>query len=111
GLAGLVAASAALLNPLPLIGGIVAEACYLLFVPDTKWYESRLAKRYDAEVNRRRQELKDKIIPTLRPSMQQRFSRLEQTRQDIEAHPVEEETWFREVLRKLDFLLEKFLLF
>ena len=111
GLAGLCAASAAMLNPLPLIGGIVAEAVYLLFVPDTKWYESRLAKRYDAEVNLRRQELKDRILPTLRPSMQQRFSRLEQTRQDIEAHPVEEGTWFREVLRKLDFLLEKFLLF
>lgn len=111
GVAGLVAASAALLNPVVLLGGLVAETVYLLFVPDTKWYEKRLSKRYDAEVNRHRQELKDRILPTLRPSMQQRFARLEQTRKDIEAHPVEEGDWFREVLRKLDFLLEKFLLF
>src|SRR5947199_297066 len=111
GLAGAVAVSAALLTPVPLIAGLVAEAAYLLLVPDMKWYDARLSKRYDAEVEKRRQELKNSILPNLRPEMQARFSRLEQTRRDIEAHPIEGETWFREVLRKLDFLLEKFLLF
>ena len=43
--------------------------------------------------------------------MQGRFSRLEDTRAQIVAQPVAEQSWFREVVRKLDYLLEKFLLF
>ena len=111
GLAGAVAVSAALLTPAPLIAGVVAEAAYLLFVPDTAWYMARLSKKCDAEVEKRRQDLKDSILPNLRPEMQSRYARLEATLKDIESHPIEGENWFREVLRKLDFLLEKFLLF
>ena len=111
GIAGAVALSAALLTPIPLIAGVVAEAAYLLTIPDSKWYEKRLSKRYDAEVERRRQEIKDQIIPNLRPEIQQRYARLEQTRKAMESSPMQNETWFREVLRKLDYLLEKFLQF
>jgi hypothetical protein len=111
GLAGAVALSLALLNPLPLFAGLVAEAAYLLFVPDSKWYEVRLSKRYDAEVEARRQKLKDQVLPTLRPEMQQRFARLESMRVQIGTQQADDATWFREVLRKLDYLLEKFLLF
>jgi hypothetical protein len=111
GLATAAALSAATLNPLPLLVGLVAEAAYLLFVPDSKWYEARLSRRHDAAVERRRQEIKEQILPTLRPAIQDRFVRLEETRRQIEAQGVEEQTWFREVLRKLDFLLEKFLQF
>lgn len=111
GLAAAAAASAALLNPLPLLVGLVAEAAYLLFVSDSKWYEARLEKRYDAEVEKRREQLKQQILPMLRAEMQSRFDRLEQTRRDIVAQPMEGQPWFREVLRKLDYLLEKFLLF
>jgi len=111
GLASVVALSAALLNPLPLLAGMVAEAVYLLFVPDSRWYEARLSRRYDAEVEQRRQKLKAQVLPTLRPEMQERFRRLEAMRQQIGAQPIEDAHWFREVLRKLDYLLEKFLLF
>jgi hypothetical protein len=111
GLAAVVAISAALLTPIPLLAGLVAEAAYLLFVPDSKWYEARLSKRYDAEVETRRQKLKDQVLPTLRPEMQQRFSRLESMRLQIGTQGADDATWFREVLRKLDYLLEKFLLF
>lgn len=111
GLATTAALSAATLNPLPLLAGIVAEAVYLIFVPDSRWYDSRLSKRYDAEVEKRRQQLKDQVLPTLRPQMQQRFARLEQMRGQMNAQGVEGQTWFREVLRKLDYLLEKFLVF
>src|SRR5207244_1873265 len=45
------------------------------------------------------------------PSMQTRFARLEEMRVQINAQPMEGQTWFREVLRKLDYLLEKFLQF
>jgi hypothetical protein len=43
--------------------------------------------------------------------MQARFARLEEMRLQINAQPMEGQTWFREVLRKLDYLLEKFLQF
>src|SRR5438105_3497260 len=111
GAAGAVALSAALLTPLPLIAGVVAEAVYLLFVPDSKWYEQRLAKRYDADVEQQRKEIKDRILPLLRPEMQQRFARLEATRKAMESSPMQNESWFRDVLRKMDYLLEKFLHF
>jgi hypothetical protein len=111
GLSTAVAVSAASLNPLPLLAGLVAEAAYLLFVADSRWYQTRLARRYDAEVEKRRLQVKEQVLPTLRPSMQTRFTRLEEMRTQINAQPVEGQTWFREVIRKLDYLLEKFLQF
>jgi hypothetical protein len=109
GLTTAVAISAAALNPLPLLVWLVAEAAYLVFVPDSKWYEMRLAARYDAEVVQRREELKARTLPLLRPEMRERFVRLEEMRASIGAQG--NEAWLREVLRKLDFLLEKFLQF
>src|SRR5438034_3090360 len=111
GLTTAAALAAATLTPLPLLAGLVAEAAYLLFVSDSRWYEARLSRRYDAEVERRRQQLKEQVLPTLRPSMQTRFARLEEMCLQIDAQPIEGQTWFREVLRKLDYLLEKFLQF
>jgi len=112
GLAGAAGLSLALLNPLPLLVGLVAEAAYLLFVPDSKWYESRLGKRFEEAIRQRREELKRRTLPLLSPSMQDRFARLEATRVQIYAQAADnQEQWFDEVLRKLDYLLEKFLLF
>lgn len=111
GLATAFAASCALWNPLPLLLGVVAEAAYLLFVPDSKWYEKRLAKKHDAEIEQRRLKLKQQVLPTLRPALQERFERLEMTRRQIDASAQNDKAWFREVLRKLDYLLEKFLQF
>lgn len=111
GLAGAVALSAALLNPIPLLGAIVAEAVYLLFVPDSKWYEKRLAARYDDEVIERRRRLKEQIFPNLGYEMQARFIRLETVREQVGGQTHDGRLIFREVLRKLDYLLEKFLLF
>jgi hypothetical protein len=111
GLATLASVSMATINPLPLIAGLVAEAAYLLFVPDSKWYTERLSRRNDAEVERRRQQIKAKILPTLREDLKERYLRLERMRGDIHAQGAEDAKWFLEVLRKLDYLLEKFLLF
>lgn len=111
GLAGAAALSAALLNPLPLIGALVVEAAYLLFVPDSKWYERRLAAKYDQEVIDRRRKLRDQVFPSLSSTMQARFSRLEIMRDQIGTQSLDGRMIFREVLRKLDYLLEKFLLF
>ena len=111
GLASLVAVSAALLNPVPLLAGLVAETIYLLFVPDSKWYTDRLSVRYDKEVVARREKLKQEIGPTLPSTVMARFSRLESMRNQIGSQTFEGKKWFREVLRKLDYLMEKFLLF
>lgn len=111
GLSTAVAASMALMNPLPLLVGLVAEAAYLMLYADSKWYEARLAKRFDAEVALRRQKLREEIYPQLSPAMIERFERLQNVRRDIDAQAQDDATWFREILRKLDFLLEKFLHF
>ena len=111
GLAGLFALSAATFNPLPILAGLVAETVYLLFMPDTKWYMDRLAVRYDNEVIQRREKLKQEVCPTLPQSVLARFSRLETMRNQIGSQTFEGKKWFREVLRKLDYLMEKFLLF
>lgn len=109
GLATVASVSAALMNPIPLVVGLIAETAYLLFVSDSRWYELRLAKRYDAEVQQRRAKLKAQVLPTLRPEMTDRFERLENIRQQIGSQGNED--WVREVSRKLDYLLEKFLQF
>jgi hypothetical protein len=111
GMSAVVAASAAFLTPLPLLVGLVAEAAYLLFWADSRWYQLRLAQKFDAEVEQRRQELKNEVLPTLRPVMQARFIRLEEVRTAIGEQADSDKEWYREVLRKLDFLLEKFLHF
>lgn len=111
GLAGAAALSAALLNPIPILAALVAEAAYLLFVPDSKWYEKRLAERYDAEVVERRKRLQEQIFPSLSNSMKGRFMRLATLRDQIGEQKFDGRMVYREVLRKLDYLLEKFLMF
>jgi hypothetical protein len=111
GLAGVVAASLALLNPLPLVAAMVAEAVYLLFVPDSRWYKDRVGARYDQEIIDRRERLKQAVYPKLDSEVQARFARLEAAREQINNQSFEGAKWFREVIRKLDYLMEKFLLF
>lgn len=113
GLGVVAAASAALLTPIPLIAGLVVEAAYMLFVPDSKWYANLLQKRYDAANAERRRKLKEQILPTLSPAMRDRYLRLEATRDQIYQDSSSDDTrpWFGDVIKKLDFLLEKFLLF
>lgn len=111
-LAGSLAVSAALLNPLPFLACLVGEAAYMLFVPDSKWFEKRLSAKYDREIEERRKALREQILPTLSLAMQRRYNGLEATRDQIYAQAKESNApWFREILRKLDFLLEKFLMF
>lgn len=111
GLASFAAASAALLNPVPIAVGLALELVYLAFVPDMKWYQQRLSNLFDNDIEKRRAELKARILSTLRPEMQERFAQLESVRNAIDKDSGSDATWFREILRKLDFLLEKFLQF
>ena len=111
GLASLVAVTLATLNPLPMIVGAVVEAAYLLFVPDSRWYAERVEEKYDAEVVRRRERLKGEVLPSLSGVVADRFLRLEHVRGQIDSQTGGDRKPYRQVLRKLDYLLEKFLLF
>jgi hypothetical protein len=111
GLAGFAAIAFALVSPLPILCGLVAEAAYLLFVPDTAWFTRRLEARFDAEVRMHRETLKAKVFPKIRDEIRERFGWLEQARVQIEGTAEIKDKWFREALRKLDFLLEKYLQF
>ena len=112
GMAAFACLSLATLNPLPLLAGVVAEAAYLLFVPDTPWFKRRLARLSAAEAKAQRQALRDRILPTVRSLDQERYRVLEQTRDAIgsQEKPVMGD-WYREVLHKLDYLLDEYLQF
>ena len=111
GLSSIVALAAASTSFTPLLIGVVIEAAYLIFVPDSKWFESRLSRQHDAEIVAQREQLKSEILPKLRPTLQTRFAKLEEERADIDRRSQDDKEWMREVLRKLDFLLDKFLQF
>ncbi len=111
GLASVMALTAAMLSPLPFIVGAVAEAAYLLFVPDSKWYAERIEVKYDADVVKRREKLKEEVLPTVSGMTADRFLRLEHVRTQIDGQTGGDRKPYRQVLRKLDYLLEKFLLF
>ena len=110
GLGAIVALAAATLNPWPLLFGLSAEAAYLIFVPATKWYENRLSRQHDAEVKAQHEQLENEILPQLRPALQTRFAKLQQERASINRQSADQ-LWMREMLRKLDFLSDKWLQF
>ncbi len=112
GLAASFAISAATLNPIPFLVGLALEAGYLLFVPDSKWYIGRLDRIYDNEVNARRKRMREELYPTLNRNDIRRFEGLEQIHSQIEQKSNgPEKDFFRNVLRRLDYLLEKYLHF
>lgn len=111
GFLGALGVSFAIGNPVTAVVAVVAEAAYLLFVPDSKWYIARAEAKYDEEVQARQAKLKDQVFPKLDVETRGRYSRLETLRSQINDQIQEGKPWFRQVLRKLDYLSEKFLLF
>ncbi len=111
GLASAASLSAMLLSPLPMIAGLVAETAYLLFVPDTKWYGARLERRRLEAEEAERKLFRQKTLPSLSASLRERYARLEETFRQIEAQRGDQREWFREAFDKLDYLLDKFVLF
>lgn len=85
------------------------EVAFLLFVPDSTWYQKRLTARYDAQVQQRRAEQKERAFQRLGPAVRARFERLEGLRRAIDRDTNAD--WFRDVRRSLDQLLEQYLLF
>ena len=116
GLAALAGASMVLLTPIPFLAGLVAEAVYLLTIPDSNWYQRRLTlkqdKLYSQETLARREALKAQIMPTLDREMVDRYNKLEDTRTAIDNDPTLTDEWYyHEIVGKMDHLLERFLTF
>lgn len=111
GMTGVVAASIIALNPVPLLVGLAAETAYLLFVPDSKWYASRLGRRELDTVLLRRRAFRDQTLPQLRDRMRERYVHLETVGEQIRSQATTDKRYYGDVLPKLDYLLEKFLVF
>ena len=111
GLASAGSLSFAIGSPIPILVALAAEAAYLLFVPDTKWYGGRLAQREEIARRKRSQQFRAETLPQLQEDTQGRFAHLELVQGQIYAQAQTDQKWFGEMLRKLDFLLEKFLVF
>jgi len=109
-LSATAALAAAMLDPLPLLAGLAAEAGYLMLVPQTKWYAKRLARQGEAAISERRAQLRSEITPQLDASLQARFARLEIVRAEINQH-ADDQLWMREIARQLEFLSEQWLQF
>lgn len=113
GLTGCAAMSMATLNPLPLLVGVVAEAAYLLMVPDTSWYRNLLKRREKVlsavAAMEYRESLKKDILPNLPPELADRYRRLESTKTHLETDFDASDYFYGDILTKLDHLLESFL--
>lgn len=109
-LAAMTSVSAMLLSPVPLLVALVAEAAYLIFFTDTRWYEARLSRRHDQEIQKRRDDLKARVLPLLPLERVRNMGRLEGIRGALNEMG-EDERVVREILRKADYLLEKYLQF
>lgn len=102
--------AAALTSVEPLLIWVVAEAAYLLFVPTTSWYAQRLSRRATIHVEQSRDDIRDRVFPTLSPALRERYLRIESMRASITTRAPDEE-WTTEILKKLDYLMDKFLEF
>lgn len=109
-LSAMAALAAAMLDPLPLLVGLVAEAGYLTVVPNSKWYARRLARGREAAIRARREQLQREILPRLGATLQTRFARLEAVRAEINQQ-AQGQLWMHEITGQLEFLSEKWLQF
>lgn len=112
GIGAVCAASLALLSPIPIAAGLVAEAAYLLFVPSSTWYRSRLDQ---IDKNARKATLtalRQQVIASVGGKIEARYERLEATRSTIVRGPDNGSGMDGPDLdRKLDLLQQRFLEF
>lgn len=111
GVLTVAAAGAIVMNPAVLLAGLAAEAAYLIFVPDSRWYASVLDGRGAAEKRRLRHELKVRSFAQMDDAACRRYDLLETIRAQIESYARNDPDMFAEVLAKLDYLMDQFLRF
>lgn len=114
-LASCATLAAATGNILPVLVGAVAEALYLVIVPDSKWYQAKIKDRERAEKNRSFkasfQAAENEIYSELSEGLRDRYQTLKYTRDQVAQDAEGKEQWYGDVIRKLDHLLLSFLQF
>lgn len=110
GVAAIGALALATLSPLPLLVGLVAEAAYLLFVPDSAWYVRLCKVREAISAQQQRASTTRETLPALCPGTRERYLRLQQLCRQI-GEKTGDQQLFNEAPRKFDYLLDKFLAF
>jgi hypothetical protein len=114
-LASFAMLSTATWDPRVLCVGAVVEALYLLVFADSKIYHKKLRDKENKlkeEVFRREfEELRQKAIGEVSKPIAERFQTLEHIRNQVEQASVDKETWYLDVVRKLDQMLMAFLNF
>src|SRR5947209_7828364 len=106
------ALAAAVTGQIWLVGlsSAICEALYLIFVPDSSWYRKRLDRRYNAEVARHREQLKQRLLHDIDEADRARFARLERLQRDLVAqYQAPKLEWAQDVLRRVDYLVDHFL--
>ena len=95
-----------------LFGAVFGETAYLIFGTDSDWYRGRYAHRQQLDVDERREGLKDRLLPELTPSDRERYEHLRMSRDAMDRTLDDKaKVDLAEVMQKLDYLLDKFLLF
>jgi hypothetical protein len=110
GIAVFVAASIFFLNPIPLLVGFGLEIAYLLFFPDSKWYEDILVQRHKGGILERRMELKHKVLSKASQGFTEGYLELEEARVRLDDEYNRSDDW-KSVIDRLDLLLNKYLEF
>lgn len=110
GMAVFAGLSIFLLNPIPLIIGAAIEVAYLLFVPDSNWYNNRLVARQKGIAKERREALKQKVYNSVGSEYWEKYTQLESVRTQLDDDYTSRPDW-RDVIDRLDTLLGKYLEF
>jgi hypothetical protein len=110
GISAFAALSIMLLNPIPFILGAALEAVYMLFVPDSALYASRLDIQRKKETTDNREALKQKVFQTTDSEFASHYRELEAVRSQLDDDYTARPDW-RDVIDRLDTLLSKYLEF
>jgi hypothetical protein len=93
-----------------LVAVLVVEGVYLAALPKSGWYAHVLAQRHEREASQRLEALKAKHLSSLAFEARSRFGHLEMLRKSIASQSEAGKSWYQEIVQKLDYLLEQFLL-
>ncbi|MBI3945779.1 MAG: hypothetical protein HY321_07660 [Armatimonadetes bacterium] len=111
GLAAIAAAWAASgMLAVPFVG-LAAEAAYLLFAPESSWFRKRLHARQQAAEGFYRARLQEAVLPRAESQTRRGYEAMLRARETIGESMDPKEATSREMLRQLDYMLEKYLLF
>lgn len=115
GMASFAMISAATWDARVMCVGAVVEALYLLVFADSKIYQQKLRDKEnrikEQEFRQEFDDLRQNALRKLSPHITERFYTLEHIRDQVEEAAADKDTWYLDVVRKLDQMLMAFLNF